>query len=69
MRIEVTAKAGCIYEGVPRPEGEVFSCEANDAKVLKLIDRVEFDDALLPAEPAKPKAKRQYKRKDMTAED
>lgn len=66
--VDVTAKAGCLYDGVPRPEGDVFPCEVSDAKVLKLIGRVEFDESILPAEPAPAKRRRGYKRKDMVAE-
>lgn len=69
-RVDVTAKPGCIYDGVPRPEGEVFDCDVQDAKVLKLIGKVDFDESLIPAEPpaTAAKSKRSYKRKDMVAE-
>lgn len=69
-RVDVTAKAGCIYDGVPRPEGEVFDCDLRDAKVLRMIGKVEFEGEAEEEPPAATtKPKRRYQRKDLVAED
>lgn len=71
-RVDVTAKVGFVYDGVPRPEGAVFDCDLGDANILRDIGKVEFEgtaeEPAIEAPPSKPKAKR-YQRKDLVAED
>lgn len=75
--VDVTARAGCIYRSQPRPEGEVFACDLADARMLRTIGKVEFEDTPthVRAEPSSKHLKadgspdRRYQRRDMVAED
>ncbi len=74
-RVSVTAKAGCIYDGVPRPDGDEFEADLNDARLLKLIGKVEFEEppTQTPHSTKTLKADgspdRRYRRRDLVAED
>ena len=75
--VQATAKTVFPYDGIPRSVGEVFNCDLGHARMLKLIGKVEFDEAPTQAktEPSTKQLKadgspdRRYRRRDMQAED
>lgn len=72
-KVEVVAKSGFVYDGIPRPEGQRFDCDVNDLKLLRTIGKVALpegaDEPVEPeAHPAEAPVRRRYRRRDMTAE-
>lgn len=43
--LNVTAKEKLVYDGMPRRKGERFNATPEDARVLRMIGKVSYQDA------------------------